>query len=384
MSTSKLPRVLFFGTPSFAVPFLRALQARTEVVAVFCQPDKPVGRGRKLQAPPIKEEALSLGLTVYQPTGSLKDERLLDQLHALKPALAFVVAYGRILPAPLLALPRWGCVNAHASLLPRWRGASPIARAIAAGDEETGVCLMQMDEGMDTGPVFATARIPIQPDDTTGSLTERLAVLGAGLTSTHIDDLAHGKLAARPQAMEGVTMAPKLSKTDGHLDLTHDALQLARHVRAMDPWPRAYLVLDVDQGALSVGAEDMVADCPAAATAPEAVKAPVRWTVCAASPVSLSMLDTLDADATKLLFGTRLGPDSSHDLQQGQDRQQAQGITSPIHRSLPPRAFRPGAVFTHRGRLFVRSHDGALELITIQVPGKKAMPAAALLAGYRL
>ncbi|MDF3982870.1 methionyl-tRNA formyltransferase [Luteibacter sp. PPL201] len=233
-------RVVFAGTPDFAVPCLAACRAAgVEVVAVYTQPDRPAGRGRKLAASPVKDAALAAGLPVEQPV-SFKADADRATLAAYAPDLMVVVAYGLILPRKVLAIPRLGCWNVHASLLPRWRGAAPIQRAILAGDAESGVDLMQMEAGLDTGPVLIERRTPITADDTGGSLHDRLAALGAealaeGLRRT----LAGETLVARPQAGDGVAYAHKLDKAEAHLDFSLPAIELERKVRAFDPWPVA-------------------------------------------------------------------------------------------------------------------------------------------------
>ncbi|WP_369925989.1 methionyl-tRNA formyltransferase [Xanthomonas sp. NCPPB 2632] len=233
-------RVVFAGTPEFAVPCFDACRASgAEVVAAYTQPDRPAGRGRKLGASPVKEAALAAGVPVEQPE-SFKAQADRDRLAAYAPDLMVVVAYGLILPRKVLAIPALGCWNVHASLLPRWRGAAPIQRAILAGDAESGVDLMQMEAGLDTGPVLVERRTSIAPDDTGGSLHDRLAALGAdalveGLRRT----MAGEVLAARAQDDEGVAYAHKLDKAEARLDFTQPADALERKVRAFDPWPVA-------------------------------------------------------------------------------------------------------------------------------------------------
>ncbi|MDR6937722.1 methionyl-tRNA formyltransferase [Luteibacter sp. 3190] len=233
-------RVVFAGTPDFAVPCLAACRASgAEVVAVYTQPDRPAGRGRKLAASPVKEAALAAGIPVEQPE-SFKAESDRERLAAYAPDLMVVVAYGLILPRKVLAIPTLGCWNVHASLLPRWRGAAPIQRAILAGDSESGVDLMQMEAGLDTGPVLIERRTPIAADETGGSLHDRLSALGAdalaeGLRRT----LAGETLAARAQSEDGVMYAHKLDKAEAKLDFGEAAIALERKVRAFDPWPVA-------------------------------------------------------------------------------------------------------------------------------------------------
>jgi methionyl-tRNA formyltransferase len=231
-------RVVFAGTPGFAVPCLEACRASdAELVAVYTQPDRAAGRGRKLAASPVKQAALAAGLPVAQPA-SLKTADAQAHLAALAPDLLVVVAYGLILPRKVLAIPHHGGWNVHASLLPRWRGAAPIQRAILAGDRETGVDLMQMEAGLDTGPVLLERRTPIADDDTGGSLHDRLAALGAELLAEGLARMLDGEvLAATPQPDTGVSYAHKLDKAEARLDFRRPAAELARQVRAFDPWP---------------------------------------------------------------------------------------------------------------------------------------------------
>ncbi len=233
-------RLVFAGTPEFAVPSLQAcLASGAEVVAVYTQPDRPAGRGRKLAASPVKHAALAAGIAVEQPQ-TLRDTATRTQLAAYAPDLIIVVAYGLILPKSVLALPRLGCWNVHASLLPRWRGAAPIQRAILAGDAETGVDLMQMEAGLDTGPILLEARTPISSSDTGGSLHDRIAALGAHTLADGLTRTLRGEvLEATAQASDGVVYAHKLDKAEARLDWNESAIALARKVRAFDPWPVA-------------------------------------------------------------------------------------------------------------------------------------------------
>ena len=238
-------RLVFAGTPEFAVPALRACldAAGVQVVAAYTQPDRPAGRGRALASSPVKQAAQRAGVPVRQPP-TLKAAAAQAELATFAPDLLVVVAYGLILPRAVLAIPRHGCWNVHASLLPRWRGAAPIQRAIAAGDSETGVCLMQMEAGLDTGPVLLRAATPIASDETGGSLHDRLAVLGASLLAEGLQRLRAGTLpTAQAQPEQGVCYAHKLEKSEAQLDLDLDARALERRVRAFDPWPVATLVL---------------------------------------------------------------------------------------------------------------------------------------------
>jgi methionyl-tRNA formyltransferase len=232
-------RIAFAGTPQFALPALRALLSSAHrVVGVLTQPDRPAGRGRELRASPIKLLALDAGLPLAQPA-SLKTPESRVELAAWAPDVLVVVAYGLILPPPVLSLPRLGCVNIHGSLLPRWRGAAPIQRAILAGDAETGVTIMQLDAGLDTGPMLLSSRHPIGSHDTAGDLHDVLAELGAAALMEALDGLAAGTLDAMPQPTAGATYAPKLEKSEARIDWTLPASDVDRRVRAFNPWPVA-------------------------------------------------------------------------------------------------------------------------------------------------
>jgi len=233
------PRLVFAGTPEFSVAPLRALlDAGYQVAAVYTQPDRPAGRGRQLQASPVKALALSRGVPVLQPA-TLKGAEARDQLAALGADLLVVVAYGLILPQAILDTPRLGCINIHASLLPRWRGAAPIQRALLAGDEETGVCIMAMEAGLDSGPVLHRRVCPIAADDTGGSLHDRLMALGAEALLEVLPRFAAGAPAGQVQDAGLVTYAHKLDKGEARIAWSHPALDIERQVRAFDPWPVA-------------------------------------------------------------------------------------------------------------------------------------------------
>ncbi|MFY2763763.1 methionyl-tRNA formyltransferase [Arenimonas sp. MALMAid1274] len=237
-------RIVFAGTPAFAVPCLRVAAARGEVVAVYTQPDRPAGRGRQLAPSPVKVEALARGLPVQQPL-NFKSAQARDALRALQPDLMIVVAYGLILPQSVLDIPRMGCWNVHASLLPRWRGAAPIQRAIEAGDTRSGVCLMQMEKGLDTGPVLLSLETPVTDEDTGGSLHDRLSTLGAEVLEDGLKLLRAGmRPMAQLQPEAGVTYAHKLDKAEARLDWGLSATALARRVRAFNPWPVAEATID--------------------------------------------------------------------------------------------------------------------------------------------
>jgi len=233
------PRIIYAGTPDFAVPALRALlDAGENVVAVYTQPDRPAGRGRKLTASPVKQAALEAGIPVFQPL-SLRNDEAQAELARLVPDLMVVAAYGLLLPKVVLDMPTHGCVNLHASLLPRWRGAAPIQRAIESGDAETGMTLMQMDVGLDTGDMLAKSACPISPDDSAQTLHDRLAAMGATLLMQHLPGLLEGSLKGEVQDEAHVTYAKKLDKAEAVLDWSLPACELARRVMAFNPWPVA-------------------------------------------------------------------------------------------------------------------------------------------------
>jgi len=231
-------RALFFGSPAFAVPCLDALTEVAEVAAVFCQPDRPAGRGLALTPPEVKVRALALGLRVEQPV-KVRTEETAELVRSFQADVAVVVAYGRILPKALLEAPRVGCLNVHASILPRWRGAAPIQWAVASGDRTTGVTLMQMDEGLDTGPILEIRETPIGDDETSGELFARLAPFGAAMIRERLADVVAGRLTPRAQPAEGITHARLLEKSDGVLDFTKDARLVHAYARGMTPWPGA-------------------------------------------------------------------------------------------------------------------------------------------------
>jgi len=232
-------RIAFAGTPQFALPALRALlKSPHQVVGVLTQPDRPAGRGRELRASPVKLLALDAKLPLSQPS-TLKTPESRADLERWAPDILVVVAYGLILPPPVLALPRLGCVNIHGSILPRWRGAAPIQRAILAGDAETGVTIMQLDAGLDTGPMLLGRVRPIGSHETAGDLHDALSELGASALIEALDGLAAGTLKARAQPVEGICHAPKIEKSEAPLDWSASAIRLDRQVRAFNPWPIA-------------------------------------------------------------------------------------------------------------------------------------------------
>lgn len=247
-----MARLAFFGTPDFALPSLRALlEAREdghEIVLVVCQPDRPRGRGKAVQFPPVKELALEHGLEVAQPAtlkkGTPDGDAFRERFASLDVDLAVVAAYGRILPKGVLAMARRGFVNVHGSLLPRWRGAAPVQRAIEAGDEETGACLMDMVYELDAGDVYTCAKVPIDDEDDGGTLSHKVATLGYELLKEHLEALLAGTLEKTPQPEEGVTYAHMLRKEEGEVRWDRPAREVVNHARAMHPWPGAYTSLE--------------------------------------------------------------------------------------------------------------------------------------------
>ncbi|KFI28773.1 methionyl-tRNA formyltransferase [Paenirhodobacter enshiensis] len=237
-------RVVFMGTPEFSVPVLRALAADHEVVAVYSQPPRPAGRGKKERPSPVHQTALDLGLEVRTPLNFRSDEARAD-FAALKADIAVVVAYGLILPQAVLDAPAKGCLNIHASLLPRWRGAAPIHRAIMAGDAETGVCIMRMEAGLDTGPVLLRAATPIAATDTTGDLHDRLSGMGARMILDALDHI--DGLIPVPQPDAGVTYASKIDKAEAHVDWTRPATDLIRHINGLSPFPGAWTMIGTER-----------------------------------------------------------------------------------------------------------------------------------------
>ena len=234
------PRVVFMGTPEFAVqPLAALLRHGYDVGGVLTRPDRPAGRGRQVEESPVKQIARAENLPVYQP-GTLRDPDALAVLAALKPDLIVVAAYGLILPTAVIALPPRGCINIHGSLLPKHRGAAPIAAAIVAGEAETGVSIMLMDAGVDTGPVLSRATIEIAGDDTTGTLTTRLSALGAELLISTLPPWLEGRVRPDPQPLQGASYAPRIEKRDGQIRWDEPAALIARRVRAYQPWPSAH------------------------------------------------------------------------------------------------------------------------------------------------
>ncbi len=270
-------RLVFMGSPEFAVPSLGRLASSYDIAGVVTQPDRPAGRGRPNRPPPVKLVADKLGIPVLQPT-RLREPAAVAQLREWSPEAIIVAAFGQILPPDVLGIPPRGCINVHPSLLPRWRGAAPIPAAILHGDAETGVTIMKMDDGLDTGPMLSQSFIAIREEDTTGSLSQRLALAGAELLLRTLPDYLAGDLAPRPQPSEGVTYAPMLTKEEGVLNPRLPATVLARQVRAFEPWPGAFFEWDnrrlivrealaVDARPEAVGRISLVDGLPALGTA---------------------------------------------------------------------------------------------------------------------
>jgi methionyl-tRNA formyltransferase len=238
-----MTRVVFMGSPDFSLPTLRALTNAYKVVGVVTQPDRASGRGRELKPPPVKSLAQELNIPTIQPE-KLRQPEAMEQLRVWSPDLIVVAAFGQILKKDVLYLPRFGCINVHASLLPRWRGAAPINAAILHGDEETGVTIMKMDVGLDTGPILSQRSIPLKPDETAGTVFEKLSHLGADLLIETLPEYLSGRLEPVPQPEEGMTYAPMLTKEEGQLDFTLPAEELERRVRAFNPWPGTFMDFD--------------------------------------------------------------------------------------------------------------------------------------------
>lgn len=239
MNSGRRLRAIFLGTPEFAIPSLRALRDKVELLAVVTQPDRPQGRGRKVAPPPVAQVARELGVPVLQPV-KLRDPAVVEALRALRPDVIVTVAYGKIIPPQILTLPPLGCINVHPSLLPKYRGASPIQAALANGERETGVTIMYQSEALDAGDIILQRRVPIAPDDTAQTLEARLAEEGAHALVEALVLIADGKVPRLPQDESQTTYAGKLTKESGRIDWTQSATALVNFIRAMDPWPSAY------------------------------------------------------------------------------------------------------------------------------------------------
>jgi methionyl-tRNA formyltransferase len=232
-----MANLIFMGAPQFAVPTLEVLARDHNILAVFTQPDKPAGRGHQLTAVPVKHWAVAQGIPLHQPKSFRKEPAAIDVLRDLKPDVIVVAAYGLILPQAVLDVPRFGCLNVHGSILPRHRGAAPITSAILAGDAETGITIMRMDAGLDTGPMLSVALEAIRADDTTASLSERMSQLGAQLMTDTLLKYLRGEIVPRPQPEDGVTYSPKIDKVNAQIDWSKPAIEIERMVRAYIPWP---------------------------------------------------------------------------------------------------------------------------------------------------
>jgi methionyl-tRNA formyltransferase len=286
-------KLIYMGTPGFAVPPLRSLHgAGHDIAAVVTRTDKPAGRGKVLTPPPVKVAARELGLPVLQPK-RVRDPAFVDSLRSLAPDVIVVAAYGQILPREILAMPKLGCVNIHASLLPAYRGAAPINWAIIRGDTETGVTIMQMDEGMDTGAILVQERIAMGDRDTAGTVTERLSVLGARAIVSALPRIASGELRPQQQDHNRATMAPLLKKVDGIIDWTSPALEIHNRVRGLTPWPGAYTYLD---GKL---VKVLETDVMAGNEGPGVITCPDRDTCAAGTGSGLLRIITLQPEGKK-------------------------------------------------------------------------------------
>ncbi len=236
-------RVVFMGTPDFSVPALERIATEHEVVAVVTQKDKPKGRGQSVSYTPVKESALKLNIPIYQPD-KVKEESFVEELRKLNPDVIVVIAFGQILSNDILTLPKYGCINVHASLLPKYRGAAPIQWAVIDGEEKSGVCTMKMDEGLDTGDIIDVDEITLDPKETGGSLFDKLAKLGGELILKTLQNLEFGKATFIKQDDSKSTYAKKMTKELGHIDFTKDAESIERLIRGLNPWPSAFTYLD--------------------------------------------------------------------------------------------------------------------------------------------
>ena len=343
-------RIAFAGTPDFSVPTLEALLgAGYDVVGVLTQPDRPKGRGRQIAASPVKAAALAHGIAVSQPL-TLKDEAGRAEFAAWRPDVLVVVAYGLILPPAALAIPRLGCLNIHASLLPRWRGAAPIQRAILAGDAQTGVTIMVMDVGLDTGPMLLKKEVRIGADETGGSLHDRLATLGGAALLEALEGHAAGTLRPTAQPAEGVTYAAKIDKAEALIDWTRDALEIERQVRAFNPWPVAETRLEGEQlRVFEAKAEEEGAF--------------------AGEPVAKPSAEGLGARDAVRVHDHRLGG----------------GRIVHVPHSSEPIAENAGTIVSVRDdALLVQCGRGQLALRKIQRPGRRVVPAADFARGIQL
>ncbi|MFQ5955120.1 MAG: methionyl-tRNA formyltransferase [Kiloniellales bacterium] len=313
-------RIAFMGTPDFAVPSLLALlDAGHQVPCVYCQPPRRAGRGHRVRPSPVQQVAESRGIELRTPL-SLKDPAEGDRFAALDLDAAVVAAYGLILPPAMLEAPRLGCLNVHASLLPRWRGAAPVQHAILAGDRETGVSIMVMDPGLDTGPILLRERLPIAADATAETLEEALARLGAGALMAALDGLAAGRLHPTPQDQAGASYAPKLSREDGRLDWTRPAPNLERQVRAFAPWPGAWFTHGGER------IKVLAAECTDGAGAPGAVLDDRLTVACGDGALRLARVQRAGRapmDAATLLRGYPLPPGIVLETVTGDDSLQA-------------------------------------------------------------
>lgn len=347
-------RIIFLGTPELSCASLQALAGdeKFQIAAVVTQPDRPKGRDLKPQPSPVKSLALRLGLPVLQPERA-RDEKFIAGLRALQPDLIIVVAYGQILPPAILNLPRHGCLNVHTSLLPKYRGAAPIQWAIANGDTETGVTIMKMDVGLDTGDIIATRRTPIQPEDNSATLHDRLAQLGAELLAQTIPDYVAGKIQPRPQPAEGASHAAKIKKEDGRIDWNQPAQTIWNRLRAFTPWPGAFTFW------LGVP--------PSGGNAIRTGKPPKGGTPNAAQPI---LLKIWKAEVVEKSGGAACRDDLSR---RSETKAEA------------PKERRPGEILqADKTGIVVGCGEKALRILELQREGGRRMGAAEFLAGHAL
>ncbi|MEM6489222.1 MAG: methionyl-tRNA formyltransferase [Pseudomonadota bacterium] len=302
-------RVVFMGTPAFAVPVLEAVVAAGHTVpAVYTQPPRPAGRGKRPRPSPVAQAAAAHGVAVRAP-GRFRDPGVVEDFAALAPDIAVVVAYGQMLPQAALDVPRLGCLNAHASLLPRWRGAAPIQRAVMAGDTQTGVCVMRMEAGLDTGPVLARAAVPIRPADTAGGLHDALSALSARLMVDVLARLAAGPVPAEPQPAAGVTYAAKIEKAEARIDWARPAAAVSAHIRGLSPFPGAWCAVAGERVKVLMAE---VADAATTPSAPPGTVLDAALTVaCGTGAVRLTRLQRAGRgpqDAATLLRGFAIPP----------------------------------------------------------------------------
>lgn len=361
-------RVIFMGTPDFAVGTLRALiSSRHEVAAVFTQPDKPKGRGKAVQLTPVKEEAAAAGIPVYQPV-RVREESVVDQISALAPDVIVVVAFGQLIPQAVLDIPKYGCVNVHASLLPKYRGAAPIQWAVIDGEEVSGVTTMRMDAGLDTGDMLLTEEVRLAPDETGGSLFDKLSEVGAQLLLKTLDALEDGSVVPQPQpAASPTAYAAMLKKTDGEIDWKKSAVTIERLVRGLNPWPSAYTHLDGKT--LKIWRAHFCTEEETAAKADAGSGAAKGGSPAGESSAAEGGSPAGDSSAAE-------GGSPAGDCKPAEGR-------SPAESSGAADSAAPGTVVrVTKSEICVQTGDGVLSLAEVQLEGKKRMDTAAFLRGF--